>query len=186
MFEQHCLVYHQYIISSKIMLKPYSSFPRIKKLVVFFILNTKFYKKSILLFFIILNLCFYKPFVSNSKEINNYQILKFSLKKKKITEFFNNFVTVYLPTFNFNQNIIKKSTLNNKLKFNNFLYRICYSNFPILPETEFLCYTNEHIYAWINAYRIRFDIYLKNTNFIKNSLEFLFRFYRFPVITKFT
>ena len=147
MFEQHCLFYHQYIISSKITLKPCLDFPRIKKLVVFFILNTKHYKKSILLFFIILNLCFYKPFVSNSQEINNYQILKFSLKKKKITEFFNNFITVYLPTFDFNQNIIKKSTLNNDIKYSNFIYRVCYSNFPIIPETEFLCYTNEYIYS---------------------------------------
>ena len=147
MFEQHCLLYHQSIITSKITLKPYFSFPKIKKLVVFFILNTKYYKKSILLFFIILNICFYKPFISNSQEINNYQILKFSLKKKKITEFFNNFITVYLTNFDFNQNIIKKSTLNDNIKFSNFLYRICYSNFPVVPETEFLCYTNEHIYT---------------------------------------
>ena len=146
MFEQHCFFYHQSIISSKIMLKPHLSFPKIKKLVVFFILNTNYYKKNIILFFIIVNLCFYHVTLSNKQEINNYQILKFSLQKKKITEFFNSFITVYLPTLGFNQNIKKKSTLNNKKNINNFLYRVCYLNFPVVPESDFLCYTNEYIY----------------------------------------
>jgi hypothetical protein len=146
MFEQYFFYYHQSIISSKILLKPYVNFPKIKKVVVFFILNTHYYKKNILLFYIIVNLCFYRVTVSHTREINNYQILKFSLKKKKITEFFNNFITVYLPTLDFNQNLIKKSTLNNTTKFSNFLYRICYSHFPVIPESEFLCYTNEYIY----------------------------------------
>lgn len=185
MFEQYCFFYHQSIISSKIILKPYSSFPKIKKLVVFFILNTKYYKKNILLFFIIVNLCFYRASISSTKVINNYQILKFSLQKKKITEFFSNFITIYLPTFDFNQNIIKKSISNNNKKITNFLYRICYSNFPVIPESDFLCYTNEYIYTWINTYQIRFDIYLKNIRIFKNSLEFLFRLYRFPIVTKF-
>ena len=146
MFEQHCFFYNQSIISSKITLKPYSNFPKIKKIVVFFILNTKYYKKNILLFFIIVNLCFYRATVSNIREVCNYQILKFSLRKRKITEFFNNFITVYLPTFDSNKNIIKKSVLNNNTKSGNFLYRICYANFPVIPESEFLCYTNEYIY----------------------------------------
>jgi hypothetical protein len=146
MFEQHCFFYHQSVISSKIMLKPHFSFPKIKKLVVFFILNTKYYRKNIILFFIIVNLCFYRVTLSQKREISNYQILKFSLKKKKITEFFNNFTTVYLPTFDFNQNIKKKGTLNSNKDINNFLYRICYSNFPVIPEIDFLCYSNERIY----------------------------------------
>jgi hypothetical protein len=128
-------------------LKPRSRFPKIKKVVVFFILNTKHYKFFLLLFFIVVNLCFYRISLSHKQESNNYQILKFSLKKKKIKEFFNNFTTIYLPTLDFNQNNVKKSTLNSNKKFNNFLYRICYLNFPVVPETEFLCHNNEFIYA---------------------------------------
>jgi hypothetical protein len=146
MFEQYCFCYHQSIISSKITLKPYFSFPKIKKIVVFFILNTKYYKKNILLFYIIVNLCFYQTTVSHTKEINNYHIFKFSLQKRKVTQFFNSFINVYLPTLSFNQNLIKKSSLDNTEKFSSFIYRICYFNFPVVPETEFLCYTNEHIY----------------------------------------
>jgi hypothetical protein len=147
MFEQHYFFYNQSIISSKIMLKPYLNFPKIKKLVVFFIINTKYYKKNILLFFIIVNLCFYRATISHTKELNNYQILKFSLKKKKITDFLNSFITVYLPTFDFNQNIIKKGTLNSNFKVNNCVFRVYYSSFPVLPESEFLCYTNEYVYS---------------------------------------
>ena len=183
MFEQHSLSYHQSIISSKIMLRPYFYFPKIKKVVVFFILNTKYYKKNIILFYIIVNLCFYRVTVSHTQEINSFQILKFSLQKKKITAFFNSFITVYLPTLDSNQNCMKKSNLNKNT--NSFIYRICYFNFPVIPESEFLCYTNEYIYNWINSYQIRFDFYLRNGSFIKNSLEFLFRLYRLPIVTKY-
>ena len=185
MFEQHCFQYHQSIISSKILLKPYSSFPKIKKIVVFFILNTKYYKKNSLLFYIIVNLCFYRTNASYKQEVNNYQVLKFSLQKRKIAEFFNSFITVYLPVLDFNQNLIKKSALNNNRKSSSFLYRICYSNFPVIPESDFLCYTNEYIYNWISGYQIRFDMYLKSMYFVKNSLGFLFRLRRFPISTKF-
>ena len=124
MFEQHCFFYHRSIISSKVLLKPYFSFPKIKKIVVFFILNTKYYKKNIILFYIIINLCFYKATVLHSQEISNYQILKFSLQEQKITEFFNAFISSYLPTLDFNQNIQKKTTGNNNKSLLNFFYRI--------------------------------------------------------------
>jgi hypothetical protein len=144
MFEQYCIRYHRSIISSKILLKPYLKFPKIKKVVVFFILNTIYYKKKILLFFVIINLCFYKCNVSYTQEINNYQILKFFLKKK-VNEFFNNFVTMYLPIFDLNKNVIKKSALNFNKKLSNF-YRITYLNFPVIPESEILCYNNQQVY----------------------------------------
>ena len=90
-----------------------------------------------------------------------------------------------MPTLDSNQNCMKKSTLNQNNNMDNFIYRICYFNFPVIPESEFLCYTNEYIYNWINNYQIRFDLCLRNMSFIKNSLELLFRLYRFPIVTKY-
>lgn len=186
MLEQHCFYYHQSIISSKINLKAYFIFPKIKKIVVFFIVNTKYYKKNVLLFYIIVNICFYRVTVSHTKEVNSYHVFKLSFQKIKITEFFNNFVNVYLPTLGFNQNLIKKSSLDKNKKRNNLFYSMCYLHFPVIPETEFLCYTNEYIYNWINDYHIRLDVRIKSRRFFKNSLEFLFRLFRFPIVTKFS
>jgi hypothetical protein len=146
MFEQHCFRYHRSIISSKVLLKPYFSFPKVKKIVVFFILSIKYYKKNILLFYLIVNLCFYKATVVHTQEIRNYQIVKFSLQKRKITEFFNSFITAYLPTLDFNQNVQKKTVANKNKSLNNFIYRLCYLNFPVVPEADFLSYNNEYIY----------------------------------------
>jgi len=176
--------YHNSIISSKVFLKSNLIIPKIKKIVVFFILNMKYYKKNLLLLYIIINFCFYCNIISYSKEINNYQLLKFSLVKKKLLIFFNNFILVYFPILDIDYNIIKKNTIKNQTNLNYFLYCFSYKNFPIIPESEFLRYTNEYIYTLISNYRIKFDIYLKNFYFIKNSLEFLIRIYRFPTIIK--
>ena len=161
MFINYSVNYHHSVISSKIILRCKKQFPSIQKIVVFFIINTKFYKKNILLFYIIVSLCFYESKISNDWELNNYYILKKTLKNKAIFFFFNSFISIYLPTLDFNQNTLKKTTTNITKKSSFLLYRVNYFNFPIIPESEFLCYSNEYIYNWINSYQIKIDIYLK-------------------------
>ena len=182
MIHTYCFNYHHHIISSKLILNSSFNWPKIKKIAVFFILNAKYYKKNILLFYIIVNLSFSDVIITHNKEMYNYQILKFSIRSNKINNFFNNFINVYLPILDGNQNLIKKVAVNNIETFNCFLYRINYFNFPLVPESDFLCYSNEYISNLINNYQVRFDVYVKFINFTKNSLEFLFRLYKFPVI----
>ena len=181
MSENYCFNYQRYITSSKLLLKIQHNFPKLKKIVVFFIINIKHYKKNILLFYIIVNLCFICNILLFNKEKNNYQVLKFSLRKLKIINFLNNFINIYLPILDGNQNIIKKNIIKNIINKNFLLYRFNYFNFPTIYESSFLCYTNENIYNLINNYQIQLDIYLKTFYFIKNSLEFLLRIYRFPI-----
>ena len=91
---------------------------------------------------------------------------------------------MYLPIFDLNKNVIKKSALNFNKKLSNF-YRITYLNFPVIPESEILCYNNQQVYNWINEYQIKFDVYLNYTYLIKNSLDFLLRLFRFPIEANF-
>lgn len=182
MFENYYFEYCGSIISSKLTIMFYSKFPKFKKIVVFFIINLKYYRKNILLLYIIINLCFYCNLIFYNREIHNYQILKFSLRNKKIYQFFDSFVNIYLPILEIDQNVIKKSTIVCDKQF--YTYRFDYFTFPVIPESDVLCYNNELIFNIINQYQIRFDVYLTSVCFIKNSLEFLFRLFRLPVIIR--
>ena len=182
MFENYCFEYCGSVISSKLILKCYFDFPKFRKIVVFFIINIRYYKKNIFLLYIIINICFYCNLIFYNKEINNYQVVKFSLRKKNIYVFFNTFINVYLPILDRDQNIIKLSTIISYKPIQ--IYRFNYFNFPVIPESDFLCYNNENLVSVITTYQIRFDFYLKSFIFLKNSLEFLFRMFRLPIIIK--
>ena len=182
MIENYCYNYHNSIISSKIILKKKINFPKIKKIVIFFIVNNKYYNKSILLFYILIYLSFFSTILMYNKEINMYQILKLYLKRIKILSFLNNFIVVYLPVLGVDQNIIKKCIVTFKKII--CAHRISYTTFPVIPESDFLCYSNEFLYNIINLCQIVFDIYLKNNFFFKISVDFLLRVYRFPVVSK--
>jgi hypothetical protein len=174
----HC--YQNSIISSKLVLKKQYNFPKIIKIVIFFIVNAKYYNKSILLLYLLIQLCFFAVLLLYNREIKNYQVLKLSLQKKKIIHFLNNFTVVYLPIFDTGHNVIKKSTSNILKKKNLLLYRIFYYVFPLVPEVDFLFYSNEYIYNIINICQVVLDFYLKNNYFFKNTLDFLLRIYRLP------
>ena len=182
MLENYCHNYHNSIIASKIILKKQFNFPKIKKIVIFFLINTKYYNKSILLFYVLIYLSFFSTVLLYNKEINTYQILKLYLKRTKILIFLNNFTIVYLPVLDVDQNIIKKCIINFKKII--YAHRIIYTTFPVIPESDFLCYSNEFLYNIINLCQIVFDIYLKNNFFLKIPVDFLLRIHRFPAISK--
>ena len=183
MIENYYYNYKTSIISSKLILKKQFIFPKIRKIEIFFIISIKYYNKIILLLYLLIHVCFFASILLYNKEKNNYQILKLFLYKKKIINFLNNFISVYLPVFEIDQNTIKKSITPLKNK-KNFIYRIIYSNFPVLPEIDFLCYSNEHISNIISLCQIVLDFYLKKSFFIKNSLNFLLRLFRLPIVLK--
>ena len=96
--------------------------------------------------------------------------------------FLNNFIVIYLPTLDVGQNVIKRCIINFKKII--YVYRVIYTAFPVIPESDFLCYSNEFLYSIISFCQIVFDIYLKNNFFFKNSLDFLLRVYRFTISAK--
>lgn len=179
-FLSHC----QSIIISKMTLKPNNNSPKIIKIVIFIIIHLKYYKKKLLLFYVIINLFFSNILILKNNEICNYQILKFSIKRNFFILFFYNFLNIYLPTLNSNQNT-QKWAVSNKKTQNPFLtYTINYFNFPTIPEIELFCYNNESMSYFINNTRLQFSIYIKSFFFVKNSLEVLIRIFKFPYTFK--
>ena len=176
--------YYRNIISSKLFLENCYNFPKIKKITIFFIINTKYYKKNLVIFYILLNFCFSGHILFYIAELNNYQVLNFFLKKKEIYFFFKNFITFYLPTLELDQNNVKKIVVPCIKNNSKILYSLNYYNFPILPEFDYLFYINEQLYNIVNMYKTKINFYIKNYFFIKNSLECLLRIYRVPVEIK--
>ena len=150
------------IISSKIIVIPKFNFPAIKKLVTFLVVYLKQYKKKIVLFYIVINLFFSNIVIFNNKEIQNYYVLKFYLKSNFFCLFLSNFVNVYLPILGSEQNFIKKVATNKLNSKKQFIHRISYFNFPVIPESELLCYNNESLSVFINNTRLILDIYIKS------------------------
>jgi hypothetical protein len=173
---------YQAIIISKIILKPSNDLPKIIKLVIFIIVHLKYYKKKMLLFYIIINLFFSNNTILKNNEICNYQILKFSIKCNFFILFFYNFINVYLPTLNSEQNVQKQIISNKKYPSPFLIYTINYLNFPTIPESELFCYNNESLAYFINNTRLQLSIYIKSFFFLKNSLEILIRIFKFPYI----
>lgn len=150
------------IISSKIIVTPTFSFPSITKIVTFLVIFLKHYKKKILLFYIIIHLFFSNIVVVTKKEINSYYVLKFSLKPNAFCSFISNFINIYLPVLGHEQNGMKRISINKTNFVKQIIHRISYFNFPVIPETELLCYNNESLVSIINNTRLIFDIYLNS------------------------
>ena len=165
------------IIISKITLKNFKNIPEIKKLYFIFIIKIKQYKKNFFLFFIMISLIFGNILILKNKQNKDLQLFSLKLKKKKIKIFLLNFVNMYLPIINTNENLIKQS-INCLRKNRILLYRLNYFSFPCISELDVFYAKNEQIYNFINSYKLQLDIYIKFPSYIKNSFEFLLRIYR--------
>ena len=167
------------IIISKLLLNSKQSIPQIKKLSFIFILKMKQYKKNNFLFFILISLIFGNILILKNKQNKELQIFNFVLKNSKLKFFFFNFVNIYLPIINTNENLVKHS-INNIHSKKLLLYRLNYFSFPCIFELDIFYIKNEQIYNYVSNYRLQLDIYLKTSYFLKNSLDFLLRMYRLP------
>jgi hypothetical protein len=153
--------------------------PKIKKLSFIFILKIKQYKKNNLLFFILISLVFGNVLILKNKQNKELQIFNFTLKNTKLKIFFFNFINIYLPIINTNENLVKQGISNTRSK-KILLYRLNYFSFPCIFELDLLYIKNEQIYNYISNYRLQLDIYIKTIYFLKNSLGFLLRMYKLP------
>jgi hypothetical protein len=167
------------IIISKLLLNNTKNLPKLKKLSFIFILKIKQYKKNNFLFFILISLIFGNILILKNEQNKDLQIFNFILKDTKLKFFFFNFVNIYLPIINTNENLIKYS-LNNINDNKILLYRLNYFSFPCIFELDIFYLKNEQIYNYVSNYRLQLDIYIKTTYFLKNSLNFILRMYRLP------
>jgi hypothetical protein len=86
-------------ILSKLVLKSLGLVPKIKKIIFYFILQSKEYKKNLILFYIIVSLIFSGIVVVKKTEISGLHVFKIVLKKKKICYFLVSFVYFYVQQF---------------------------------------------------------------------------------------
>ena len=173
------------IMLSKVFVNFLGGFPKIKKLVLYFIISAKQYKKNLLLFYIMLSLVLGGVLLLKRKEINGIQIFSIELKNKSIPLFLFSFTNFYLPLLNVVDNAIKIAfalSSNKKHKF--YIYRLNYFSFPVISELDVLYLDYEMLYDFINAYKFQIDMYLKVMLFSKDSGELLLRLYRFPTTFK--
>ena len=114
--ENYYLYSFNYILLSKLCILSLRSFPQIKNLTLFFIINTKQYKKNLLLLYIIINLIFGGILVLKTNVINSLQIINLNVKKRKIFFFLQAFIHFYLPLLNSTENVVKKAISFSTLK----------------------------------------------------------------------
>ena len=125
------------IIISKLFVNFLGSFPKIKKLIFFFIINIKQYKKNLLLFYIVISLIFGGVLILKRKEIQGLQIFNLMLKNKNLFLFLFMFINFYLPLLNIVDNKVKKAFLLYNCKKQLFsIYRLNYFSFPVISELD--------------------------------------------------
>jgi hypothetical protein len=168
------------IIISKLILKP-TAIPRIIKLRIFFIITIKQYKKNLLLFYVIISLIFNGKLVLKTILESGLRIFNFKLQGKSIKFFLLLFINIYMPLINKPKHIIKKAILFPSIQ-NIFIYRINYFNFPAIYELNTLYLSCDNINNFIYNYRLQMDIYIKAFTIINNTLHFMLRMYRLPII----
>ena len=138
------------IIISKFFVNFLGSFPKIKKLVFFIIINIKQYKKNVLLFYIMISLIFGGVLILKRKEIQGLQIFNLVLKNKNIFLFLFVFIYFYLPLLNIVDTFLKKAFLlskNKKALF--FMYRLNYFSFPVISELDVI-----YLDVWVKYLKI--------------------------------
>lgn len=177
--------HHNSLIISKSSIQQLTEFPKIKKVLVFFLIDTKYYKKNLLLFCIVINLIFgLNPKKKKKKEIKgDVRIFSINLKNMEIFIFLKDFVYLYLPLLSTDVNCEKQGTLLlefEKSVYKEVIYRIDYFKFPVIMQLDAICSNFEMIQHFVNNYKLRIEFYLRQNTFFKESNEFFIRMHRIP------
>lgn len=181
--ENYYLYSFNYILLSKLCILSLRSFPQIKNLTLFFIINTKQYKKNLLLLYIIINLIFGGILVLKTNVINSLQIINLNVKKRKIFFFLQAFIHFYLPLLNSTENVVKKAISFSTLKKSkNWIFRLNYFSFPVISELDLMYESYELIYNFVTNYKLQLDVFIKPANVLNGSNEFLLRMYKIPCV----
>lgn len=172
------------LLISKIITNNVSCLPKIKKLVFFFIIDIKQYKKNTFLFYIVINVLFGGINFLKKKIKNNLMLIEL-FSKKELYDYIYRFVNFYLPLLGSNENNIKQSIFKYAFhKENNIqVYRVNYFSFPVIPELDNIYEQQEMVYTIVSNYRLQLDIYIQVYNSKKDGLC-LTRMYRLPTNVK--
>jgi hypothetical protein len=185
LLNKYCKYNIKSLLISKVCIKSIYSFPKFKKLVFFFFINIKQYKKNLLLFYIIINMIFGGLGVIKKKCIGALQIVKLVLKKKKLS-FLSSFVNFYLPILGSIENKVKlgnhcvNSIKKNSLKY----YRVNYLIFPVIPELDYMYEEYESVYGIVSSYRMQLDMLVKTNTVLNDCGSYVIRMYRLPFTLK--
>jgi len=185
LFHNYYFYNYNSIVISKSLIYSLTDFPQIKSLSLFFIINTKLYKKNFLLFCIVVSLMIgvIPNFQVKQKNVKTIQTFNFFLTEHQIFNFFWHFILVYLPILNTNENsekrgIISLDSLNKKERCD--VYRLDYFSFPVLFQLDLLCSNFEILQNFISKYKLRLDTHIKSNCIGSQSYEYLLRMYRLP------
>jgi len=177
--ENYCSNYFNNFILSKINTTSLAKIPKVDRLIVFFIINIKQYKKNLFIFYILVNLIFGGLLILKTNIRNSLYIINLVVKRKSIFHFLQAFVNFYLPLLSFMDNTIKLGTMHTKLTSKRLhTYRINYFSFPVVPELDKLTENYESLYNFVNNYKMQLDISIVNATSVKNCPSFLLRMYR--------
>jgi hypothetical protein len=160
------------------------SYIKLKKIVCFFIIDTKHYKKNLVLFFIIVSILFCRFDTIKKRCVYSSLIIKLIIKSKKFI-FLQKFIHFYLPLLGSVGNSIKLGSFVKKTNAGThlMLYRINYFTFPVMPELDLIYGEYEFIYNIVTNYRMQLDFVLK-VGALKIANFFLIRMYKLPCIFK--
>jgi hypothetical protein len=184
--ENYCKPKFNSIIISKTSIDSLKNYPELKCLFLYFIINTKQYKKNVLLFYVIINLIFGGIKFTKKNSTGSLFVFKLSIKKNKMYSFLRSFVSFYLPLLNSSENVYKQTIVSFKQKSATSLcfYRFNYFAFPAILELDLLYEDFELLYDFITNFKLQFDMVVKHPKNGFNVGEILLRMYRFPCSAK--
>jgi len=186
-FSNYFLYNQNAIVISKSTINSIYKFPKVEKLLLFFIIDTKHYKKNLLLFCIVISLIFGVVSNTKMKETKNIQSFYFCLQDKMVFQFLTDFIYLYLPLLNTNDNYEKQGILlidNRYISTKSLVYRLDYFSFPVIFQLDSLCSNFEMLQNFISKYKLRVDVYLRSGFLNKESNEYLLRMIRLPCVFK--
>jgi hypothetical protein len=161
------------ILLSKLSTALKKKLPSIKKIIFYFLINLKTYKKGELLLFIALALIFRGLQVRKYTEFRSIQVFRVVLHK---CAFLKMFVWYYLPTLGLQENYIQ-SSLNQKSR--QIILQMTYKSMLCLPEFDEFYSSYDLVFTILASYRVLLSIYMEKCA-LSSGIETLVRFYRLP------
>lgn len=181
----YCAQNFKALILSKVFLVSLYNYPKLNKLVFFFLISSKQYKKSVFLFYIVMSIFFCRVKIIRKKSISSLNMLTILINKNK-KMFLLVFINFYLPLLGSVENKLKYgvSTIKSKNFFFLKYYRVNYFSFPVIPELDLMYEQYETVFNIVSNYRLQIDFIVKTKSIIKDSSLFLIRMLRFPCVLK--
>lgn len=186
LLENYCTPKFNCILISKIAIKSLRNYPELTSLFLFFLIDTKQYKKNTLLFYLVINLIFGGVTFTKKKSLTSLFVFKLRIKKKKIFIFLESFVSFYLPLMSTSENTFKQAVATKKSRRpKTCVFRYNYFVFPAILELDLMYENYELLYDFITSFKLQLDLIIKQPNSGGSSYsDVMLRMYRLPVTFK--